>query len=43
MDLMIILDKRRKKEPAQVKQEFLIPRKSQKEKPLITASKIAHK
>lgn len=39
---MIVLDKRRKKGPAHVKQGFIIPRKSQKEKPVITASETAH-
>lgn len=39
---MIALDKRRKKEPAYVKQRFLILRKSPEEKPVIRASEIAH-
>lgn len=38
----MVLNKRRKKGPAHVKQGFLIFRKSPEEKPVIRASEIAH-
>lgn len=40
--LVVVLYKK-EKGPAHVKHGFLIPRKSQMEKPVITASKMTHK